>query len=500
MTTLRHYALGEASPPSPHAVASSLPTMADVRAYEEKDARVLGALESGYPRFVVHPFVARLTSFYLEREALSGRFAVLVAGRRAAHDLVVQLGGLAMERVEDDVCLVHGDPADRSRCERLRKYLQHTGCGLSSRQAEDLLCAHGLKPGRFKESVFAGNAQAEVEAGLADLCGCGARDLLLCASGMSAFFAGFRAVQEYQRSRGRRRWIQLGWLYLDSGRILEEFLESDERLERCYDATDTEAILAGIEQAGEDLAAVVVECPTNPLGQACELEVIAEAVRRKGGVFLVDPTIASVYNLDLLPHADLVVTSLTKYAAHGGDVMIGALAVNPASPHYGELVLRTSRYHVPPYPRDLARLAGQMRTAPGAVAAMNANADRLAAFFSVHPAVRRVYRADKRALAALLKPGAGVGAVLSIELELPLEGVYDRIAALKGPSFGADFTLMAPFMWLAHYDLVTSAAGRDFLDRIGLPPDLIRISVGCEDYARIEACFAEALSAAVRAT
>jgi hypothetical protein len=42
--------------------------MADVRGYEQGDARVLGALKSGYPRFVEHAFVSELIRFYLERE------------------------------------------------------------------------------------------------------------------------------------------------------------------------------------------------------------------------------------------------------------------------------------------------------------------------------------------------------------------------------------------------------------------------------------------------
>ena len=48
-------------------------------------------------------------------------------------------------------------------------------------------------------------------------------------------------------------------------------------------------------------------------------------------------------------------------------------------------------------------------------------------------------------------------------------------------------------MYLAHYDLVTTAPGRAFLASVGLDPELIRISIGAEDYASIEAVFAEAL-------
>ena len=93
-----------------------------------------------------------------------------------------------------------------------------------------------------------------------------------------------------------------------------------------------EAIEKAIRELGDSLAAVVVECPSNPLIRVCELHRVAEAVREQGGVMVIDPTIASIYNVDVLPCADLLITSLTKYAAIEGDVMIGALALNPESP------------------------------------------------------------------------------------------------------------------------------------------------------------------------
>jgi hypothetical protein len=41
MNTLRHFPLGSRWPDSPHAVISSLPTMQDVRGYEEHEPRVI---------------------------------------------------------------------------------------------------------------------------------------------------------------------------------------------------------------------------------------------------------------------------------------------------------------------------------------------------------------------------------------------------------------------------------------------------------------------------
>ena len=473
--------------------------MADVCGYEEGDPRVLDAMRSGYPRFVVHAYVRELIEYYLEREALAGRSGVLVPSRRAAQDLVDYTGGRGLSLpVEDGLYLVHYNGADADLAERVRKYVQHVGCGVSSRRAEDLLLGYGKLQQVHSEASFQGNSQVEVERRFAELCGCRTSDVLICASGMAAFYAAFRAVQDFQRSRGRKRWLQLGWLYLDSGCVLKEFLDDDETLEYCYDVNDCDALVRKIAEAGESIAGVVVECPTNPLVQVCDLKRVAEAVRTVGGVLLVDPTIASVYNMDVLRYADILVSSLTKYACYVGDVMIGALALNPDSPFYGDLVLRAASFHVPPYRRDLARLAHEMQDAPRIVARLNENAGRLAEFLRGHPAVGKVHFSSHSAyFPDVAKAPAAVGAMISIELNGPIEPFYDSIRAMKGPSFGTEFTLLSPFMYLAHYDLVTTESGRSFLREVGLDPELIRISVGLEPYAQIEAAFAAALAGVV---
>ena len=305
-------------------------------------------------------------------------------------------------------------------------------------------------------------------------------------------------MQACQRRRGRTARVQLGWLYLDSGCVLKEFLGEDETLDYSYDVFDVDAIIAKLRAYGDSLAAVVVECPSNPLIRVCEVHRIAAVVRELGGVMVIDPTIASVFSVDVLPCADLLITSLTKYAASEGDVMSGALAVNQSSPFCQELIGAVGSYHVPVYLRDAQRLARELETAPAVVAQMNANASRLCAFFKSHPAVEHIYCAGcSDHVEEVAKPGRLVGAVISIELKGDMERFYDSIRLMKGPSFGARFTLLCPFMYLAHYDLVTTKEGRLFLADVGLNPELIRVSVGVEPYAELEQVFNEALMASI---
>ena len=495
MNSLRYFPLGEPIIESPHAIASSLPTLEDVCGYEECDERVLSAVKVGYPRFVLHPYVRRLTHLFLDREGLTSRFGILVASSNAAGDLSKYAGpGVMTVEVEKGLYLVHCDAADSERVNKMGGYLQHVGCGISSRQAEAWLLKIGRLFKPYVETFFDGDARVEVTRRLAELYGCSAEDVWVCASGMNAFYTGFRAVQAVQQNRGRTCWVQLGWLYLDSGCVLETFLEDDETLDYCYDVADTDAVIEKLSGLGDRLAGVVVECPTNPLVQICDLERVSEAVRASGGLLIVDPTVASVYNMDVLPYADVLVTSLTKYAAYEGDVMAGSLALNAQSPDYETLRSVVPEFHIAPYIGDLKRLAHEMQDAADRVAVMNANAARLAKFLKAHPAVSKVYfAADSVHHTKFARSPDHVGAMISIELAGPMVPFYDRVTVFKGPSFGARTTSLSPFMYLAHYDLVTEEEGRAFLKKAGLSHELIRISVGVEPYEAIEAVFAAAL-------
>ena len=54
-------------------------------------------------------------------------------------------------------------------------------------------------------------------------------------------------------------------------------------------------------------------------------------------------------------------------------------------------------------------------------------------------------------------------------------------------------TLICPFMYLAHYDMVTKDEGRKELFSQGINPDLLRLSVGAEPSDSIIAALNSAL-------
>ena len=65
--------LGQRIPGSPHSVACSLPTMADVIGYEEGRPETTKHIASGYPRFVGHTHAMRSCDVLGRRPDLAGR-------------------------------------------------------------------------------------------------------------------------------------------------------------------------------------------------------------------------------------------------------------------------------------------------------------------------------------------------------------------------------------------------------------------------------------------
>jgi len=177
--------------------------------------------------------------------------------------------------------------------------------------------------------------------------------------------------------------------------------------------------------------------------------------------------------------------------------MAGAVVINPDAADAEALRAAVARHVKPIYARDLARLAAEIGEYASVIARVNATTPRVVAFLEAHPAVRDVFwslRAGTRAgYLALARTPESVGGVISFTLRVPLERFYDRVRIPKGPSFGMSNSLLCPYLYLAHYDLLGTAAGRAELAAHGLDPELVRLSIGLEPPEAIIAALDEAL-------
>jgi cystathionine gamma-synthase len=495
--------LGQRIPSSPHAVSCSLPTMRDVRGYEEKDPATLAQLTSGYPRFVVHPFTRQLIDHVVENDSsLSDRTLWLTTSARMAAMLATNIGDAANGARVYSQNGIHGvsHPVSAETYARAKTFLQNIGGFLSSREAEDHLLRLKLVSSTYPEETFNGDSASEVHRVLQRaLPETASTDLFLAPSGMNAIYAAFRACADLQAKRGRTVWLQLGWLYLDTIAILKKFTTTTPDYVYVRDPLD----LAGIErifaQHGDELAGVFVELPTNPLIQTPDVIRIAELCREHGAKLIIDPSIVSVFNVDVLPHCDVVASSLTKYAGSEGDLLAGFCAVNPASSDAAELRRRIAGATESLYARDLGRLACEIDGVDAVLSRIHANTATVAAFLENHPAVRDVFwalhPASRENFQRIARHPDATGGMITFTLLGDLTRFYDRLRLPKGPSFGMKTTLICPFMYLAHYDLVTTPAGLAELSASKLDPDLLRLCCGTEPAEEIIAALAEALDA-----
>jgi cystathionine gamma-synthase len=469
--------------------------MRSVRGYEEKDPAITRHLTSGYPRFVLHPFVRELAAQF----APAGRTLWLTSSARMARELAQHLGSASGAELFSQGGL-HGisHPESADTFSHAKQFLQHLGGFLSSREAEDHLVRLGRRPAATPEETAPGDAAAAIRRELRGAFpGAGDADLLLANSGANAIYAAFRAVSEVQGARGRTRWLQLGWLYLDTIAVLKKFTPAPTDYVYVRDVFDRAALEGLFAEQGSRLAGVITEIPTNPLIQTPDVAALSELCRRHGVALVLDLSVSSPFSVDVLADADLVVASLTKYTASEGDVIAGVVAVNPARPGAATLRRAAAAWLEPVYPRDLARLAAQIGRTDEVLARIQASVPLVAGFLSRHPKVKDVFWAlqpsSRENYLRIARSPAATGGMISFTLREPLEPFYDRLRLPKGPSFGMKTTLICPFMYLAHYDLVTTPAGRAELAASGLDPDLLRLCLGIEPADEIIAALAEAL-------
>jgi cystathionine gamma-synthase len=485
-------------PGTVHAVTCSIPTMEDVIGYEEKRPETMAKILSGYPRFVTHFYVRRMEEDFLVRNGLKGRSVFITAGERAAADLLAFTADedAALVR-EEDLWYLHVQPASDA-ASRAKAFLQHTGCGISSRRAEAELYRRGLITELQEEDlVDSAGAEAALRGRVAECFGVPSPHVHLATTGMNGFYAAFRAISELQAKQNRRVWVQVGWLYVDTIEVLRKMTEPGSHPIVLNDVLDLRPLEDLLRERGGEIAGIVTEVPTNPLIQTADLPRLRALAKEHQIPLVLDPTLASPLNIDIIRFCDVAVNSLTKYAASGGDVMMGAVVINPQSPWAGELQARVPSVLTEPFIDDLRRLALEIAGFEEVMERINRNTMALVDFLERHPAVEKVFWAyaagTAENYARVQRRPRSPGGILSIKLRKPIAEFYDRVQLPKGPSFGTTFTLMCPFLYLAHYDLVSTPEGRTCLHRHNLDADLLRISVGTENADRIIAAFAEAL-------
>ncbi len=476
--------IGRPLPDSPHAVAVSLPTWDSVVGYEEGREKVIQKLETGYPRFFVNPMVRRLFAKATDEVAEAGKRAVLFptrdAAQRAQRYVERRINGAAQIASYEDGLQALIVPEEVLGV--ALEYWRHTGEIVSSRQADDIL----------NEREEEGVSSVILRQQLAETTGAELDDHFVFESGMSAIFGAFRAVMEQFPSK---KTLQLEFPYVDGLKIQEKFGNGAVFLYET-EGEDFDAAVRRIQEG--EFAAVFCEVPSNPLLRSVNLARVSEACRQGGVPLVVDDTVASSVNVDVLQYADMVTTSLTKWVSGKGDVMGGLVTLNENSQwatEFRDYLSAATKGGSLLYKGDCRVLISNMKDYPERVRRSNENGELVADYLAEHPAVGRVWYpkfVTPHEYQLVRRDSGGYGGLISFTLKQPrkMPRVYDALELCKGPSLGNEFSLACPYTMLAHYFEL------DWAEACGVSPNLLRLSVGSEDGAMIIGALARALDLA----
>lgn len=473
---------GERLPNSIHAVSVSMPTLQDLVEYERQDASALERIRSGYPRFHTHPYVQQIQKHLDRKLQLNGSPALIVSSEKAAHTLNALLGnvGRLIQYKQLAALVVPHDQFEKARALR-----QHTGTHISSRKAEDFLLQERLlSEQQDEDAIDVGSSKHVIRTLKQAYEAASDEDVLLANAGMNAVYALYQSILSLQARKNKDIWIHFGWVFMDTMKLIEKFRLPQSDYHRVYDVSDLAALEALLKKKGNRIAGIITETPSNPLLRTPDVHALRRLADEYECALVIDSTLGTPYNVDVLPHADAVIESLTKYANGAADVMMGAIILNSSSRYHEGLRSTLPDYLEKPYQRDVNRLAFQISGYAERMRKVNANTCALVKFLSQRESVKKVYWAyqeDSRAnYEKIQRQPDSPGGIITLELHQPLVSVYDALKLAKGPSLGAEFTLVGPYLYHAHYDLVSHEAGRKFLTAQGLDPELLRISVGIE--------------------
>ncbi len=473
--------LGQPLPDHPHACSVCLPTWQSVIGYEEGRKKVTRKLRTGYPRFFKHPTIERLFE-NARAELVSAQEDLLilptkVSAQRAQRWLERQAEtAIRMTSFHGLQAIIFPEKASALAAQ----YWRFSGEGISSRQAQDYL------DGILEE----GTASNGLAKAIAKLNGGREDHTFVFSSGISAGMAALRALPTLREGK---KTLQLEFPYVDTLKIQERFGNGVVYLNEASGESFDEALQR--IRTGE-FAGVFTEAPTNPLLRTVDLARVAEACTSSRTPLIIDDSAAGPLNVDALSCADIVTSSLTKWVSGKGDVMAGSLTVREDSFLAQELIRSISEdadQCAPLYTGDAQALLSNIGDYPERNRQSNASALALVAFLQGHPAVSDVWHpsiTQRENYDSIKRSGGGYGGLLSIALKQAKKTprIYDSLPLSKGPSFGTAFTLVCPYPMLAHYHEL------DWTESCGIPPHLLRISVGLEPIEEIISAFETALS------
>jgi cystathionine gamma-synthase len=252
------------------------------------------------------------------------------------------------------------------------------------------------------------------------------------------------------------------------------------QVEACnYEAMD--------EAINQNTKLLVSESPTNPHLSIVDLEKFAELGRRHGVETLIDAPLATPYNVQPLDYGiDYVLHSATKYLGGHNDLLAGVISgsqkqLADVRNLRGIMGSINSAHNMYLLQRGLKTFTLRMQQ-------HNTNGQAVAEFLEGHPRISKVYYPGLKShpyhdLAS--RQMSGYGGLITFEVAgANWRETADIVDAVKipriAPSLGGVESLIEQPMIMSYFEL-----SADERKQFGIQDNMIRISVGIEDFSDI---------------
>ena len=241
---------------------------------------------------------------------------------------------------------------------------------------------------------------------------------------------------------------------------------------------------------------IFVESPMNPSMKITDLAGAAAIAKKHGVLLVVDNTFASPYLQRPIEFgADIVINSLTKFINGHSDV-IGGMVVTKTEQHYKRVKKIVTLFGGTMDPHQAWLILRGLRTLPLRVEKAQENAMKLAAFLKSHPKVTWVsypglpdhpqHKTAKRQM-------DGFGSMISFGVQDGLQGGITLMNSVRlitlAVSLGGVESLIEHPASMTH-----ASIGREERQEAGIVDELVRFSVGCEDFEDLREDLDQALS------
>ncbi|CAI4045569.1 hypothetical protein SKDZ_12G0040 [Saccharomyces kudriavzevii ZP591] len=545
-----------------YAVSFGIPTWDSAIGYAEKKPEVISKMSTGYPRYFPQPSIQTLCAYFVNKfgrdSELCRPFPSIKLASKCLEYVKSVAGPESKAHLEVETVEIRNDTgkpaglvvtiaavfASDDEFEIVREYWKLRGECVSSRLAStinQLLDVTGLKSGQAQHEVESKLLTAKKEGEEAkntikrrivenrsNPFGLKKRDsnweglnlnpendVYLVSSGMSAISTARNLLTFWEEKRSSECVLNsqnanekekslvcdtvgiFGFPFKDTQVIMTKFGKC--KFFGFGDSRDITELQKFLDASNQRLLAVFVETPSNPLLNMPNLKELRRLADAYGFFIVIDDTIGGL-NVDILPYADIVCTSLTKLFNGASNVMGGSVVLNPKSALYQRAreYFKSGEFEDLLWGEDAVVLERNSRDFEDRTLRANTNTEKLLKELLLPEqgkTCKKIYYPTVNSketinnYESVRNERGGYGCLFSVAFhsEGDAEAFYDSLKVFKGPSNGTNFTLACPYVHLAHHSELEEVS------KFGADSSIIRVSVGLEETQLLLDVFSSAL-------